>query len=460
MRLRSTVAKADPGGVHRETSAMDTYRRIEPHLRRIGLTRIADITGLDRIGIPVFNAICPRANDTVSVYSGKGTSPTDARTSAVMEAVERFCAGLPLRPEAVDSYTDLRRQGRPAVPPAEFLIERSPGYHDGQVISWVSGYDLVADAAVLVPAHALAYGAAGFHEPGCFAYTTTNGLAAGNSLEEAICHALTEVIERDAYTLAEVVDRQLPVVLRRRLGAEAGRRIAARLPGRPPLDPGSLPAAATDLVERFTAAGVAIHLTDITSDLGIPTFRAISVEDLGSRTSAGHHGVGTHPDAQVALVRALTECAQSRAVDIQAMREDIHQPGADVPDTLLHVRRATPRELADHLPPPGGEPRRFDEIRSYRHDDLMADIGLLLERLCRAGCRQVVAVDVSAPDLPATVVRVLVPGAESWGIDRGRLGRRAARAWRTALAGITGQPGDVAPTAAVVLVEPAVEALR
>jgi ribosomal protein S12 methylthiotransferase accessory factor len=287
---------------------------------------------------------------------------------------------------------------------------------------------------VLVPHHALAYGTAPLPGPGCFTFTTTNGLAAGNSVEEAVCQALTEVIERDAHTLAEVVDRQLPAILDRRLGTDAARRLSSGLPGRRAVDPATLPATAADLVARFTAAGLRLHLTDITSDLGIPTFRAVSSEDLGPGTSAGHHGVGTHPDADVALLRAVTECAQSRAVDIQAMREDISAPDAEVPETMLHVRRATPRQLAGHLPGTGDPLLPFTEIASYPTDDVMSDVSLLLARLRRAGCDRVVAVQLSTAEFPAVVVRVLVPGAESWGIDRGRLGGRAAQAWRRALA--------------------------
>jgi len=41
-----------------------------------GITRVADITNLDRIGIPVFSSIRPMADrGAVSVYNGKGATP-------------------------------------------------------------------------------------------------------------------------------------------------------------------------------------------------------------------------------------------------------------------------------------------------------------------------------------------------------------------------------------------------
>jgi ribosomal protein S12 methylthiotransferase accessory factor len=126
LRLRDTVAKSGGPGTSREVTAADTYRRVRPHLRRIGVTRVADITGLDRVGIPVFNAICPRSRDTVSVYSGKGVTPTAARTSAVMEAVERYHAARPRLPDVVASYHELFTRQRRAIAPADFLLPCAP----------------------------------------------------------------------------------------------------------------------------------------------------------------------------------------------------------------------------------------------------------------------------------------------------------------------------------------------
>lgn len=110
MRLRERVPKAAGVGPHREVPVEVTRARMAPHLRRIGITRVADITGLDRIGIPVYNAIVPRSYDLISVYNGKGTTAPEARTSAVMEAYERYAAGLPRRPAAIGAYEELARR--------------------------------------------------------------------------------------------------------------------------------------------------------------------------------------------------------------------------------------------------------------------------------------------------------------------------------------------------------------
>ena len=70
-----------------------TLARIEPLTKKAGISRIADITGLDRIGIPVFSSIRPSAETgAISIYNGKGLTPTQARISAIMEGIERYSA--------------------------------------------------------------------------------------------------------------------------------------------------------------------------------------------------------------------------------------------------------------------------------------------------------------------------------------------------------------------------------
>src|SRR5215469_14560882 len=76
-------------GTHRSAPPAETLGRIRPHLARCGITRIANITGLDRIGIPVTLAIRPNGK-TLSNSSGKGVSLDAAMVSAAMEGIELF----------------------------------------------------------------------------------------------------------------------------------------------------------------------------------------------------------------------------------------------------------------------------------------------------------------------------------------------------------------------------------
>jgi ribosomal protein S12 methylthiotransferase accessory factor len=387
VRIRDRVAKVDGSGAHRECAPEQTYERLRPYFRHIGITRVADLTGLDRVGLPVYDAIVPRSNDSLSAYHGKGLTPIDAKTSAVMEAAERFAGGLPLRPTAVAAYSDLATAGRAVMHPAELNIQLLPQYRDDLPIYWVTGHDLFTDQPVLVPHGAVSY-VDSPGEPPCYELTTSNGLASGNSLEEAICHALCELIERDAMTAFEVVGERLGEIL----GADLAHA------DQPLIDLDTVPPRVLAPVAKFRDAGVELRLVSITSDIGVPAVVAATAE--------GCRGYGTHPDLEVALIRAITECAQSRVLDPQ-------------PAPWRLPSDQTPVKAAD--------------LPSYPSDDVVADIRFMLDRLRACGLTRAVVVDVSPPEIPVHAVRVLVPGLESWAIDRSKLGDRATRAWNQAV---------------------------
>jgi ribosomal protein S12 methylthiotransferase accessory factor len=118
--------------------------------------------------------------------------------------------------------------------------------------------------------------------------------------------------------------------------------------------------------------------------------------------------MGAHPDREVAVARALTEVAQGRVVDGGAGT-------AAAPPGLAAATCVT-----------------FTELPTHPSDDVVTDIDTMLRRLRAGGLTRVIAVDMSPPEVPVHVVRLLVPGLESWGIDRSRIGARATRAWNDA----------------------------
>ncbi|MFF8950716.1 YcaO-like family protein [Streptomyces sp. NPDC014940] len=434
MKLRARVSKAGRTGVHREYSTEETWQRISPHLRRAGITRVADITHLDHIGIPVYSAIIPRSNDSISVYSGKGTCPLDAKVSAAMEAIERYSAWLPIRPDLVASHAELAAASERVLHPGACNLELTRDYRDDNPISWLRGWDLLNEEHVLVPQDAAVYQAR-LHEQPCYRITTTNGLASGNSLEEAVCHALCELIERDSMTLGELVSGYLPQILHHHLdppALQAG--TVDTLRGlHPHLRMESLPPRAQAMADSFTSAGVDVRAIDVTGDLGIPSFFAATSQDVGFATSQGHCGFGTHPDAEVALLRALSECAQARAIDIQAMREDISLPGQEVTKYELHVRRSASVDKHSWAWEPASRTVALPDVPTYPSDDVRSDIDLMLERLRAAGIRQAIVVDLSPPQIPVNTVRVIAPDLESWATDYCRIGHRGANVWKRAV---------------------------
>jgi len=433
VKLRDHAPKFAGAGTHREVATEETAARIWPYLRHAGITRVANITWLDCIGIPVYNAISPRSRDLISVYNGKGLRPIDAKVSAVMEAVERFAAWLPRTPAAVASYAELRNGPTAVLDPADCNTRLSPQYHPDRPISWLSGYDLLRNEPVLVPMHGTTYGDQ-FHEPPVYDIASTNGLASGNTVEEAVTHALCELIERDSMTLAELVTTYLEGVLRTGTAVPAQpASVTSRMRSiHPHFAMNRLPPDVNAVVDRFRAAGVDVRMVDITSEIGVPSVWCATVDTFGlTEGPQGHGGFGTHPDVTVAMIRALTECAQSRAVDIQGMREDISMPGEKVPKHLEHVHRPNTINTSGWWWEPTDVLTTVSEVPSRPSDDVTDDLRLLLDRLVAGGLDRAIVVDLSPPTVPAAVVRVIVPGMESWSVDHSKLGARATRLWNS-----------------------------
>jgi len=378
----------------RTVSPEETLSRVEKILPAAGITRVADITNLDRIGIPVFSSIRPTAGlGAVSVYNGKGATPTEAKVSAMMEGIERFSAELHQGDLRVERYSRIQEEA-PALDPATLVLPA--GRDPDAPIPWVTGYDLEAGEDILVPASAV------FHPlpqkyPQLFR-TSTNGLASGNTIEEAVFHALMEIIERDAWSLVEVSRDTGPQV----------QEIEDPL--------------AESLLSRFRAAQVAVTIKDITSDIGIPTIAAISDDTLLQDPALLTIGMGTHTSARIALLRALTEVAQSRLTQIHGAREDTTV--ADFRKKIGYERTKRMNRYWFSSP----ESRRFSAIPSLDTTDFLDDISLARQRLREAGLPRTIVVNLTQEAIGVPVVRVIVPGLEVYAMDQERIGRRCHEA--------------------------------
>ncbi|MCQ8903229.1 MAG: YcaO-related McrA-glycine thioamidation protein [Methanothrix sp.] len=391
MRLRSCL-KRYKKDTHRALPPEETLEIVERKMPAAGITRVADITNLDRIGIPVFTSIRPTAEKgAISVYNGKGATPTEAKVSAIMEGIERYSAELRNSDLRIARFSELRDN---ALDPAELILPR--GVDPDAEIPWVMGYDLIGDEEILVPANAV------FHPlPSSYTRlfrTNTTGLASGNQLEEAIFHGLAEVVERDAWSIAEHARRMGPL-LRYNGDGLAG-----------------------ELLEMFQRAEVQVYVRDITSDVDVPTFAAVS-DDLKLKDPALlTAGMGTHTDPEVALLRALTEVAQSRLTQIHGAREDT--VSADFRRMMGYDRlKRLNRHWFEHE-----HEEDFSSIKSYDTDDFLDDIRHMLDRLQAAGFERAIVVDLTAPEIMVPVVRVIVPGLEISAVDPERVGKRCRNA--------------------------------
>src|SRR5262249_13876098 len=154
----------------------------------------------DRIGVPVAMAYRPNAR-SLAVSPGKGLDLPAAKTSAVMEAIEGWHAERILSPLLLASANELRFTHR--LVDLRRLPRLAEGeLHDDLRFLWIEGHDLMAGASTWVPFEVVHTNYTLPLPTGSGALLcSSNGLASGNHLIEAVSHAVCELVERDAAAL-------------------------------------------------------------------------------------------------------------------------------------------------------------------------------------------------------------------------------------------------------------------
>jgi ribosomal protein S12 methylthiotransferase accessory factor YcaO len=441
LRLKS-IKKYFDGNVdvsERVRSVEDTLIEITPICKNIGVTRISDITYLDKLYIPNYSSVLPGTEDSIWVYSGKGPTKIHAKVSALMESIERFCSLPSTYSNSLisGSYSQLSKSYK-VLHPDEVVEPVESIYSDNQsIMDFIPGFDLLNEEEILVPAQ-LGFSRYFSKLPSVnvFPYSHTNGLASGNVLEEAICHALCEVIERDAVSIAEVCASSLQYSLLENFMKflKNTKQIAPRLTDTAGIDFVDDSSIFSDvniseianmfdpikyLVDRFDDAGISLLIKDITQkDIGIPTFTASSIEWISSNYGYFAIGYGTHLDSRIALIRAITELTQTRAVNIQGARDDCKKIKYKENDEIYKRKWQFIPATSSRFRPNNKKTIAFSEIKSYIMDDILDDIKFILNRLNKAGLKRAIIVNLTHPKIGIPVVRAIVPGLETFEVGR------------------------------------------
>jgi ribosomal protein S12 methylthiotransferase accessory factor len=311
-----------------------------------------------------------------------------------MEAMERYSAEPKDEKVRRDLMENMMSKEN-AVDPRTLILPQMMNMHvHHHPIAWVKGYDLIEGEDIWVPAPAVFHPYEAKNDLQLFR-SNTNGLASGNNMEEAVLHAMCEVIERDAWSICE----------------------AWRKPRGEILVEDNCPVVG-ELLEKFRSQGVEVHLKDLTSDVGIPTIAAAADDVRMKDPALLNLGVGTHLSPRVAAIRALTEVAQSRCTQIHGAREDTTK--ADLNRTVGYERM---KRLNAMYFSTSAEVRMGD-FPEYDTKDILEDIEVVLDHLLDRGFEKVIAVDLTRPDLGIPVVRMIIPGMEIYAMDMDRLGPR------------------------------------
>ena len=341
-------------GSHRVRLPSATLSALLPHLPFYGITRLADLTGLDRVGVPVWSAIRPRTR-SLSVSQGKGVDATQAKVSAIVEAIELWSAER-IQPD-----------------------DRLGG---GEHV--VAAHDLASGAEALVPFSKVTLDSrvqARQRPTG-----SSNGLAGGNIRIEAVLHGLCELIERDALA------RTMPT--------------AGFAGGLSRIDPASVvEPVAREIVHSLADAGVVHAVWHVPACVDVPVFLCHVMDDerIGDDGRGWAHGSGCHLDPTIAWLRAVTEALQARLTHISGARDDT---GWDRYAPIDPDRMARQRSILQQR---GQQVRLPEPSGTGGAATLVDDVALLMEALLRRGRGPVHCVDLDSGPAPIAVVKLIAP---------------------------------------------------
>ena len=324
---------------------------------------------------------------------GKGSTVDQGEASALMEAIERysgsfqgdeikvtrrftdFPAGDAILPNDVRLFSDAQyREMWPPTNGSDATPATLPLFDPSAEIEWSPLWSLRDKRFKYLPTGLLYFFYKG---PGDEIPADSNGCAAGNTLEEAIVQGFLELVERDSYAIWWYNRLQ-------RAGLDLSQFDDAYI---------------RDLQIQLAETGRRLWVLDVTSDLGIPSFVAVTHWTENSREQV-EFGSGAHFDTRIAVLRAMTELNQFLSIGLMGGR-DTGKCGHD--DYELR--------LGDHpyLTPSGNQLIRPDFSSKFGRLDKREQV-IACVRLAKREGLDFLVLDQTRPDIEVPVVRVIVPG--------------------------------------------------
>ncbi|MFF4185588.1 TOMM precursor leader peptide-binding protein [Streptomyces sp. NPDC001691] len=413
--LRSRIKRDTGGNGHRSLTPQQLLDRFG-HL-------VDPVTGLVRgivrnaCGPEFFNSFSAGLNPAAGTQGlgairgglrascgGKGATEIQARVSALAEALERHSGHFEggeatvrgsyrelsadaLHPDMVQLYDERQYAGRAewneAHGPFQYVADP---FDEERPTDWTPLWSVTEQRHKLLPTALLYYGVP--QAPGAFScLATSNGTAAGGTVEDAVLQGFLELVERDALALWWYNRTRHPAV---------------------DLDAFDDPWIA-ELRRVHASLGREVWVLDLTADLGIPVMAALSRiahAEPGQRQDIVF-GFGAHFDPAIALRRALTELNQMMP-HVVAPDGSVSRAAAEDPDVREWLRTATV-EGHPYLLPADCAPTGPGTHPYTPSDDLYEDIETVVE-LLRGKGMELLVLDQTRPDVGLPVVKVVVPG--------------------------------------------------
>lgn len=414
VEIKRRPLRGTSGGGYRVCDPDETWRRFSPLISPLTgvVRRVEKVEVPDADLIHVYTASQAGTYDPVSVRTvkddtrdhsgGKGMTDLDARVSALCEALERFSAVH--RGDEPSRHARLSELGRSGIHPNEVMgfsdrqfgsradwnaglqggFQWVPEPYENQVIEWSPLRSLTTGEVVWLPSALLYLGYRG--EGSRFCKGDSNGLAGGNVLEEAVLQGVLELVERDAialwwYNRGHVTGLNL---------ANSTDEYVHRIAG------------------YYRSIRRSLWVLDLTTDLGIPVFAALSALVAQEREDI-MFGFGCHLDPGIALRRALTELNQMIPTVQRPLAERKKQLLPEFGDAIKWWEEA---RVADHSylePARGGAWRDVGDAPALDSQNLRDAIELCVGRAASSGL-DVLVCDQTRPDVRFPVAKVVVPG--------------------------------------------------
>ena len=341
-----------------------------------------------------------------SKSSGKGSTPWQSEASAFGEAIERYSGGysgdeircrrrfadfpeMPvmdaIHPNDVMLFSDRQYDGVDDLNAPQRFDFVPSRFDPNAEIDWSPVWSLTRGRHRYLPTTLLYYGTPSVSGT-LFCRADSNGCASGNTLEEAILQGFFELVERDAFATWWYNRLSRPAV--------------------------DLDSFGDDYLLRAHDYYLAYHrdlwVLDVTHDLGIPTFVAVSLRtDIEVENLI--YAAGAHFDPHIALLRAVCELNQClyKVRDVKA-----DGTGYKRYDNAAHNWWVMNAKLADHtylLPDRNVAPRRKADYAVPETADVKEDVEHCIALVEGKGMEFLV-LDQTRPDVGMPVARVIVPG--------------------------------------------------
>ena len=380
----------DLGGTYRAYEPHETLAKLQPLIwDTFGISRVANITGLDNINIPTYTAIRPLSK-LVTTSQGKGITHDLAKISAIMESIEGWHAERIPKAELVGTYRELKAQ-KNLINLEKIQLsnnfQRTSEVFEDINFAWLKGIELNTGQEIYFPKCLIDLNTQILHRKAdkysFFFACSSNGLASGNTYEEAVCHGLYEVIERDNWAISEWYPKQK-------------RRIDASTINSPHLKA---------IIGHLNTRDIYLEIVEATNKIGVPVYTALVSDLTGIHALGSFSGAGCHLSSVVALSRAITEAIQARLTFVAGSRDDCYP---SVYQALQNSwNQITYPKLQSGVIPSADNLYPF--IETNVPGDFTLCINQLLKQLNQSGYNQVIVYEHTKKDIQIPVVHVIVP---------------------------------------------------